>query len=208
MNTLKIILLLNIFFFIFCSDNNLKEKNENIIELEINNFYNGDNIVGKRGTIILRAEIPWDLREINIIDTSKTPCFESTISNSEKESLNISCGLWRERINSDMLIFCNVNETIPQGQCYLSLKKKSFNYNKYLINLVADKDFSFVKKNEDKIDIYSSKQILNLDDGNEFYNIKFKIISYNDEILVINWKQILENCKIVKDELICTITKS
>ena len=40
------------------------------------------------------------------------------------------------------------------------------------------------------------------------YDIKFKIISYNQEKLIFGYYEILENCEQKDDELICHITKS
>jgi hypothetical protein len=58
------------------------------------------------------------------------------------------------------------------------------------------------------IDLYSDKQTLNLDEGKESYDLKFKIVSYNQEKIIINWAIVLEDCKQQNDELICPIKKS
>ena len=73
-----------------------------------------------------------------------------------------------------MFIFCNIDETIPKGDWYLSLNVISFKYNDYRFNLIANKDYSFTKNDLNKIDLYSDKQIINLDDGKQSYDLKLK----------------------------------
>ena len=57
------------------------------------------------------------------------------------------------------------------------------------------------------MDLYSDKQTINLDDGNKSYDLKFKIVSYSQKKIGLNWNTILNDCKQVNDELICTLTK-
>ena len=56
------------------------------------------------------------------------------------------------------------------------------------------------------VDLHSDKQTINLDDGKQSYDLKFKIVSYNNEKIIINKNTILD-CKPKNDELICSITK-
>lgn len=61
--------------------------------------------------------------------------------------------------------------------------------------------------NKNIIDLYSSKQTIILKDDKEIYDLKFKIVSYNNEMLLINYQSALENCEQVSNELICHIAK-
>ena len=159
MKKIVTLLILNLFFFISCSNRKLKDLSTTVIDIRVNSFYS-ENIVGKKGTIVLRTEWPSPL---DIEDTQKKTCFETTISNTENKSYTVKCGLWRQK-DGYLLIFCN--------------------------------------------DLYSDKQTLNLDEGKESYDLKFKIVSYNQEKIIINWAIVLEDCKQQNDELICPIKKS
>ena len=190
------LLLLSLYSFTSC----LKEQTTTL-DIEIQILYS-NNIVGKKGTVLLYSRQEY----MDIQDTRKNTCFETTITNTLQQSYVVKCGLWR--VNS-LLFFCNIDENIPQGEWSLNLNNKSFNYNEYTINLIANPLLTFNKKDDlNIVDLYSDKQIINLDDGKESYDLQFKIVSYNNEKLIINGNTVLDNCKQKKDELICTITKS
>ena len=195
-----LVLLLNLFFFISCSNRKLKELTETVIDVTVRDIY-GDNIVGKRGTVIL--ETNWIF--VDFSNTKKNTCFNSIIANSE-HSLLVKCGIWREK-DSSTFIFCNIDETIPKGDWYLSLNKISFEYNGYRFKLIAEKEYFFIKDDLNILDLYSDKQIINLNDGKQSYDLIFKIVSYNGEKLILNGGTVLDNCIQKNDELICTITK-
>jgi hypothetical protein len=76
-----------------------------------------------------------------------------------------------------------------------------------MITLKAFQLFTFTKLNKNIIDLYSSKQTIILKDDKEIYDLKFKIVSYNNEMLLINYQSALENCEQVSNELICHIAK-
>ena len=195
-----LVLFLNLFFLISCSNRKLKEISTTVLDVKVRDFYDG-NIVGKKGTIILTTD--WISEDFSF--TKKNTCFSTTISNSD-QSLPVQCGLWREK-ESDLFIFCNIDETIPKGDWTLKLNGIEFDYSDYSFNLIAETDYIFTKSDVNIIDLYSDKQIINLSDGKKSYDLKFKIISYNQENLILNWKTVLDNCKQENDELICTLTK-
>jgi hypothetical protein len=141
--------------------------------------------------------------DVDIIDTEKKTYFEITIS----EQYKAACGIWKQE-NRHFLVFCNIDESIPEGEYSLNLDGISFKYKKYNITLKASQLFTFKKLNENIIDLYSSKQTIILKEDKEIYDLKFGIVSYNNEMLIINYQHILENCKQVNNELICPITKS
>ena len=198
----KVLILINILFLILCSNLSLRDEitaNQNI-EIEIRDFSNYNNEVGKKGTLVLESFYNNDL---DIIDTEKKTYFEVAIS----EKYKVNCGLWRQE-NRNFLVFCNIDESIPEGEYSLNLDGISFKYKEYIITLKASQLFTFKKSNIKTIDLYSDKQTIILEENKEIYDLKFKIVSYNNETLIINYQHILENCKQVNNELICPITKS
>ena len=199
----KILILINILFLILCSNLSLRDEitgNQNI-EIEIENFVDYNNEVGKKGTLIFDGG--FHANDVDIIDHEKKSYFEIAIS--EKNKTN--CGLWIQE-NRKFLVFCNIDESIPEGEYSLNLDRISFNYKEYIINLKASQLFTFKKLNINIIDLYSYKQTIILEENKEIYDLKFKIVSYNNELLIINYRYVLENCKQENNELICPITKS
>ena len=196
----KALILINTLFLILCSNLNEITETQNI-EITIRDFVEYNNVVGKKGTLVFEEQGPYN--NVDIIDTEKKTYFEITIS----EKYKASCGIWRQE-NRNFLVFCNIDESIPEGEYSLSLDGISFKYKEYMITLKASQLFTFKKLNQNIIDLYSSKQTLILKEDKEIYDLKFGIVSYNNEMLIMNYQHVLENCKQVNNELICSITKS
>ena len=181
----KVLILINTFFLILCSNLSLRDEitaTQNK-EIEIRDFINLDNEVGKKGTLVLETFYNNDL---DIIDTEKKTYFEVAIS----EKYKVNCGLWRQE-NRNFLVFCNIDESIPEGEYSLNLDGLSFKYKEYIITLKASQLFTFKKSNIKTIDLYSDKQTIILEENKEIYDLKFKIVSYNNETLIINYQHIL-----------------
>ena len=196
----KALILINTLFLILCSNLRDEITETQNIEITIRDFVEYNNVVGKKGTLVLEEQ--HNIINVDIIDTEKKTYFELTIS----EKYKASCGIWREE-NRNFLVFCNIDESIPEGEYSLNFNGISFKYKEYMITLKASQLFTFTKLNKNIIDLYSSKQTIILKDDKEIYDLKFKIVSYNNEMLLINYQSALENCEQVSNELICHITK-
>ena len=143
-------------------------------------------------------ELDYESDTLDIVDTTRNFLFKATIS----DKYNVSCGLWKAK-NENLFIFCDINENIPKGEHHLNLNNIQFNYNdEYLVTLKARNSFDFTKLDSDIIDLYAEKQIINLEEGKDSYDLKFKIISYNQEKIFINYNTVIDNCKKENDELI------
>jgi len=199
----KVLILINTLFLILCSNLSLKDEvtETQNIEINIRDFADYNSEVGKKGTLVF--EEGSHNNEVDIIDTGKKTYFEITIS----EKYKTSCGIWRQE-NRNFLVFCNIDESIPEGKYTIILDGISFKYKEYIITLKASQLFTFKKLNKNIIDLYSDKQTIILKEDKEIYDLKFQIVSYNNETLIINNQYVLENCKQVNNELICPITKS
>ena len=81
-------------------------------------------------------------------------------------------------------------------------------YKDYLITLKSSDKLEFKKYELDIIDLYADEQTINVEDGKDIYDLKFKIVSYNQEKIFLNSVFILENCQQQNDELICRITRA
>ena len=199
----KFLILINILILIVYSNRILKEEdpNSSVFEINLGDFSEYYNVVGKKGTLVIEESYPYQ-SELNIIDIEKKTSFKTTIS----DKYEVNCGLWRQE-DRRFLVFCNVDESLPAGEYNLKLNGTSFEYKNYEICLIA-KDLTFKKLDANVIDLYADKQSINIEEGKENYDLKFKIVSYNKEKIIFNYENVVDNCRQEKDELICPISKS
>ena len=196
-------LLIGCFFFIDC----LKEENSEVT-ITLNSIT--DSNLGKKGTIIIGSRA--NITDFNYIDTTKSIFFLSDITNGEK-TYQIDCGLWREE-GRDLYTFCNYDEKLPAGKYTLDVSKaQKINYKDYILNFEAWTTLEFTKTDKDVIDIYSDKQTINVEEGKENYELRFKISSYHKEPICLMtqidvYLYTFIDCSQENDELICPVTKS
>ena len=205
MKPILIIILLS--YFISLSLCNLKET---VNPFDIITSYIKEKEVGKKGSVGILTEF-YD--EKNIFD--KTDIEEKTIFNAEildtnQKNYTIDCRLWKaEGIN--LVIFCNFDENIPQGEYSIYLNNTKINYKDNEFTIYSYTDLTLKKVDKNKANLYSDKQVINVEDGKDSYDLKFKINSYNQEKLFFMKEIIftyLDKCKVESNELICPISKS
>lgn len=203
----NLLLIVNLLL-IICSNRKLKEINTTLDLDIIIKGRRGESQIGKKGTIYFSTE-PNELLVMK--DTQKNVLFSTTIqSNDEdKKTYQVKCGLWKP--NENLFVFCNIDEKVPTG--YYNFKKFdiSFNYGEYIVNVKQTSEsgyYKFDKYDYDMVDLYAEKQIINLNDNKDSYELKFKIFIYNKEKLFFENDFFLDNCRQEKGELICTIKKS
>ncbi len=107
-------------------------------------------------------------------------------------------------------IFCNIESNIPPGEYYIWFNKTgSFNYHdQYQVNFKDCNQAKFTKVDKNIIDLYGGPKLLLIDNTIDSYDLEFNIVSYNQEVLFLNYDISLENCRMEKKILKCTITKS
>ena len=192
----SLIIILGCFFLIDC----LKETNIDV-SLILYGFH--DEYIGKKGTAVIRTRT--DSQELNIIDTSKTVGFQLNVTNEEK-FYEVGCGFFRAE-EDDLYVFCNVDETIPAGNYTFDLDGiQPITYEGYTVTLKQDRDLKFQKYNINVNDLYSDKQSINVVEGKDIYELRFKIVSYNQEPIFANFK-ISIDCTQENNELVCKITR-
>ena len=174
---------------------------DDFIPVDIDIWSNINNEVGKKGAILFNVDYYYDY--FFDVDIKRETIFKMNIFDENNKSYEVGCGLW---INDRLLVFCELDESIPKGE-YLFKFNEEFNYSKYEIHLISYSEFKITKIDSDKIDIYSGNQTINVDDDKEIYELKFKIISYNQEQLFLLGIEPLD-CKRENDELICLIKKT
>ena len=168
--------------------------------------------IGKNGIFYLLTN--YNDNETNIFnfsDIEEKTKFE-TMFYDDKRSEIFQCRLWRP-INDNLRIICRLNN-FRLDQNRFKFQKVSLYYNEYIINIFPyDKYnyFYFDKKNYEIPFLYSDRQIIEIKDDIESYNLKFNIEIYNNELLClygeVNNSLILNNCQKNGKELNCEITK-
>ena len=202
-NSKLFFLLIGCFLFIDC----LKEENVDVT-ITLNSITDAN--LGKKGTIAIESRT--DISSFNFIDTTKSIFFFSDLTNGEK-TYQINCGLWREE-GKDLYTFCNYDEKLPSGKYILDVSKaQKINYKEYTFNFEAGTTLEFTKTDKDVIDIYSDKQTINVEEGKENYELRFKISSYHKEPICLMtqidvYLYTFIDCSQENDELICPVTKS
>ena len=103
----------------------------------------------------------------------------------------VDCGLINYIENTKgVSIFCDIGENIPLGENTILLKElKPFicgNYNITLKNEEGKDNPKFTKANKDICDLYSFEQAITIGNTKNDYELRFKIISYNKEILIFD----------------------
>ena len=123
----------------------------------------------------------------------------------------MGCGIWKDYETSHQItVFCNIGENINAGNYNILFNEtKPFKFRDYLVVLDVnrgEKHLKFKKVDKDLIDLYADNQKLVIEDKVDSYELKFNIVSYNQELLFFN-NLILDNCKTENNALKCYITK-
>ena len=172
-------------------------------------YYKEKIIIGENR--ILYFITKYNDNELNIFNSSdiedKTK-FETIISDREKSYI-ANCRLWKPN-NDNLRIICKTNNFFA-NRGYFTIEQASFNYNEYIINISFESEFGYGIKNYKIPFLYSERQIIEIKDEIECYNLKFKIEEYDNEILYlygeVNNSLILDNCQKNENDLNCTLTK-
>ena len=178
---------------------------ENKIKLELTLNRIKVNTIGKKGTAVVSFRQEGTKQDFK--DTTKKTCFNSTISDGNK-NYKVSCGLWNSHSSSyEILIFCNIGENIPSGNYLMKLNEtEPFDYGNYNVNLIAKDSPKFTKVDRNIIDLYADEQTITIENNRDSYELQFHIVSYNKEILMFSYIN-LDNCKAENNILKCSITK-
>lgn len=123
----------------------------------------------------------------------------------------MDCGLWKHS-EVYFYVFCNIGNDIPAGNYSLDFSGiPKFNYQDYNVILKSEQyqKFNFEKIDKDLIDLYSDRQTINIVEGIDSYELKFNVVSYNQEVLVFKTLGfVYMNCNQEKDELKCLMEKN
>ena len=192
------------------------DKNNEII-IPIKQEDNSNNvIVGENGIIYFVTDyIDNELNIFNSTDIEEKTLFLTTIIDELNNVYNAACRLWKP-INDKLRLFCALNEKLNKEARYLKFSETTFEYNNaYNITIKFEEGNLYIIPVEGNVPfIYSDFQEINIQEDIDVYDLKFKMDSYNNELLELfdidtNFnKKILDNCKTDEKELKCSITKN
>ena len=191
---------------------------ENLLKIYVNDEDNKENIIiGKNGFFILLTNY-FDKKNIfDISDIEEKTHFNTTISklNDPENLYKVTCRLWKPKDDKIRLI-CKLNDEITNGK--IKINSVTFTYKKYEIYLVSMMSYQTqaIITSENIPFIYSDKNIINIEEDKQFYDLKFKIEEYNNEILFLQRKKLggeyltelnLDDCNKKGKDLTCKIEK-
>ena len=86
-------------------------------------------------------------------------------------------------------------------------QSKPFIYQNYSIVLfkLDENVLTFKKQESDIPDLYADNQVIMYEENKDSYKLKYKIVSYNKEILMLYY--IILDCELNEDELFCLLKK-
>ena len=183
---------------------------ETIYIISVEEFVDDVNFVGKKGALALNTSF---IDENNLFDKSNIESqttFKNIIKSKEEKEYEINCRLFKYT-HFPLIVLCELDENIPQGNYSINFNNINFMYNDKEIIVNSSQHFDFEKLDSYIPDLYSDEQNITVENNKESIEIKFKIISYHNETIVL-WGtdenlEILDNCKVENNELICLIQK-
>ena len=187
--------------------------NDSLEPLYLTISKNMKNEVSKKGSAIFR--VARNSKFVDKTDFERKILFKKTILNENNKSYEIGCGFW---VNLAIYyVFCEFDETIPKGKYTFKFNKNNefnefndkFNYLKYEIYIFSDEVFTVTKLDSDAVNLYSGQQEINVVDSKDIYELKFKVKSYNQEILLLSYVYHEPlNCKTNNEEMTCQIKRA
>ena len=147
----------------------------------------------------------------NIFDDSdieEKTTFKTTIKFIHSDDIN--CFLWKP-INGNIVIFCKIVKEEYINYTFVTLAKASFIYNNCEINIIPPSESFSIKALDMPIPILcSNEQIINIEKDKSIYEVKFRLIDYENQPLFLYSSEIkyhFDKCSSEEKYLICKITK-
>ena len=183
------------------------------IIIDIDRFNNRDTKnIGINGILYCITNYTDESNIFDPLDIEEKTKFNTIITKNGYEH-NVTCKLFKP-INEKLRLFCKLNDQLNVTFGYVRIQETSIIYNGYKINIINTGDITVKQNNYEIPFLYSDTQIINIEKGKKYYNLTFKIGSYNNEQLLLFHMSlltyqyiILENCITDKNHLICKVSK-
>ena len=196
-------ILSNFIFFGFCK---LEETNYDLI-LEAQGI--DQPVIGYKGVFGLTTNLS---NSDTILDDNieKQEFVSKIINEIIEDKYEVKCHLWKPK-TLNLMILCQLEEEINKNSILFKLEEIIINYKDNSIKIYT-KNFIWIEISQNPLPfIYSEKSSINLNDGKNSYNLKFKIEQYFDNTLIVsqNDNKIFKaiECKVEGKELNCKLEK-
>ena len=175
-------------------------------------LYSNLQYIGKEGFLYFITNYDDTKKNIfNPEDIEEKTNFTTTITVDKENKYIVNCRLWKPT-NEKIRIFCDLEEMLEVGSHNLYFDSANIKYNNYTIHIISlTENIEAYQYNISIPFIYSDKQVINVEDEKEVYELKFKIRKYNNEVLILYSKEVdyiaLDKSRIEGNNLIFTIEK-
>ena len=185
----------------------LPDRDETMIRLD-NIDEKSFEKIGQKGAISFITEYDDSQNIFNISDIEAKTANKISFSSNNK-NYTADCRLWKPK-KEKLRLICHFNENIDAQK--LILNRYTFKYNENKISLISKNDLNIKQLNSAISLLYSDKQVINIIDTQNEYNLVFKEEIYNKEPLLLNKvgnnrQNIYLSCVEENKEIKCTINK-
>ena len=178
------------------------------IEEEDNNF---EQTIGLNGLLYFVSNYTDNDNRFNSDDIEEKTVFETVINDENKNNYNATCNLWK-LTNEKLRIFCKLNNSLSQNSNKIRFNTARFYYDNQKVKIVSNIKYISVKQINEIIPfLYSEKQSITIEENKDSYNLMFKILEYDNEVLFLFSESIyivLTRCMIESKNLICKMEKA
>ena len=189
------------------------QPNENIIEIKLEDKYNNESlIIGQKGTLVFITSFDDSQNIFNTSDIEEKTSFDTNITDEDNNIYQITCRLWKPNLENVHLL-CDLKEILAKNNTkIISFINKELTYEDNIMHIVSNLSPIYIQQYNQEIPfLYSERQTINIIEDEDYYEIKFKMSKYNNELLFITGEDLsmipLDNNTIKGDELICSVKK-
>ena len=122
-------------------------------------------------------------------DIEEKTTFETKINVDNTIIINVNCKLWKP-IDEKLNMFCKLSKNLTYGLHSFNIRTSSFYYKGQKFIIIQNESLSLFQMNETLPFLYSSKQVINIDENNNTYYLTFKIDEYHKEIFNYSWRRV------------------
>ena len=174
--------------------------------------------IGNKGIIYFLSDyICYEENIFNSSDIEEKSEFKTSITGTDLNNYNVTCKLWMA-INDKIRLFCRFDADINFDKATIKLNSATFVFKNYRIIIKSEMNYSvnLIKINTTKIMpfIYNNKQIIDVGNQKDFYEIKFRYLEYNKEKIILSKKNeksyyiLLDECNFENNDIFCKINKN